>query len=97
MARSLANAKILSVFVSEKLSNAVFRRGFAAATKTALDGSVSSGGTASAAEMKKNVGEASSEKAPWVPDPKTGYYRPETVSEEIDPAELRAVLLNNKQ
>ena len=47
--------------------------------------------------MKKRVGEASSEKAPWVPDPKTGYYRPETVSEEIDPAELRAILLNNKQ
>jgi len=47
--------------------------------------------------MKKRAGEASSEKAPWVPDPKTGYYRPETVSEEIDPAELRAILLNNKQ
>ncbi|CAA0158749.1 Late embryogenis abundant protein 2 [Arabidopsis thaliana] len=91
MARSLANAKIQSVFGSEKLSNAVFRRGFAAAAKTALDGSVST------AEMKKRVGEASSEKAPWVPDPKTGYYRPETVSEEIDPAELRAILLNNKQ
>ncbi|XP_010474858.1 PREDICTED: protein SENESCENCE-ASSOCIATED GENE 21, mitochondrial-like [Camelina sativa] len=97
MARSLSNAKILSVFVSEKLSNAVFRRGFAVAAKTVSEGSVSSGETASSAVMKNKVVEASSEKAPWVPDPKTGYYRPETVSEEIDPAELRAVLLNNKQ
>ncbi|ESQ36653.1 hypothetical protein EUTSA_v10009185mg [Eutrema salsugineum] len=97
MARSLSNANILSVFVAEEFSNAIFRRGFAVAANTTLQGSVSSGGAASAAVMKNNVGQESSEKAPWVPDPKTGYYRPETVSEEIDPAELRAVLLNNKQ
>ncbi|CAN8306384.1 unnamed protein product [Cochlearia groenlandica] len=85
MARSLSNAKIL--FVAQEFSNAIFRRGFAVATKTASEGCVS----------KKIVQESSGEKAPWVPDPKTGYYRPETGSEEIDPAELRAILLNNKQ
>ncbi|CAH8305350.1 unnamed protein product [Eruca vesicaria subsp. sativa] len=98
MARSLSTAKIFSVFVAEEFSNAISRRGFAVAADTALHGSVTSGGTtASASVMKKNVGEESIEKAPWIPDPKTGYYRPATVSEEIDPAELRAVLLNNKQ
>nr|ALH47214.1 late embryogenesis abundant group 3 [Brassica napus] len=98
MARSLSTAKTLSVIVAEGFSNAIYRRGFAVAADTALHGSVASGGTtASASAMKKNVGEESSEKAPWIPDPKTGYYRPATVSQEIDPAELRAVLLNNKQ
>ncbi|KAL1216585.1 Late embryogenis abundant protein 2 [Cardamine amara subsp. amara] len=97
MARSLSNAKILSVFVSKEFSNAFFRRGFAVAAKTASEGNISSGATTSAAVLKKKVGEESSQKAPWVPDPKTGYYRPETVSEEIDPAELRAVLLNTKE
>ena len=36
------------------------------------------------------------ERVSWVPDPKTGYYRPENRPEEIDVAELRAVLLKNK-
>ncbi|KFK42636.1 hypothetical protein AALP_AA1G021000 [Arabis alpina] len=96
MARSLANAKIFFVFVSEEFSNAIFRRGFCAAAKTASQGNVTSGVTGSAAVLKKNVGGESTEKAPWVPDPKTGYYRPETGYEEIDAAELRAVLLNHK-
>ncbi|XP_072984410.1 protein SENESCENCE-ASSOCIATED GENE 21, mitochondrial [Typha latifolia] len=32
----------------------------------------------------------------WVPDPVTGYYRPATGTGEIDAAELRALLLNQK-
>ncbi|XP_072959432.1 late embryogenesis abundant protein Lea5 [Typha angustifolia] len=32
----------------------------------------------------------------WVPDPVTGYYRPATGTGEIDAAELRAMLLNQK-
>ncbi|CAO2162321.1 unnamed protein product [Urochloa humidicola] len=38
---------------------------------------------------------ASPEKTPWVPDPVTGYYRPEGVPnpKELDAAELRAKLL----
>lgn len=35
----------------------------------------------------------SSEKVSWVPDPKTGYYKPDTGVQEIDPAELRAMVL----
>lgn len=33
------------------------------------------------------------EKVAWIPDPKTGFYRPENHAEEIDVAELRALLL----
>lgn len=32
----------------------------------------------------------------WAPDPVTGYYRPQSSAVEIDPAELRAMLLNQK-
>jgi len=73
------------------------RRGYAATT---AQGSVSSGGRSGAvasAVMKKKGVEESTQKISWVPDPKTGYYRPETGSNEIDAAELRAALLNNKQ
>ncbi|KAF3569896.1 hypothetical protein F2Q69_00060023 [Brassica cretica] len=32
----------------------------------------------------------------WAPDPVTGYYRPSNCADEIDPAELREMLLKNK-
>lgn len=35
----------------------------------------------------------STEKVSWTPDPVTGYYRPENGAQEIDVAELRAMLL----
>ena len=31
----------------------------------------------------------------WVPDPVTGYYRPENCGAEMDAADLRAMLLNS--
>ncbi|CAF2125610.1 protein SENESCENCE-ASSOCIATED GENE 21, mitochondrial [Brassica rapa] len=94
MSRSLSNVKIVSSFVSHELSNAIFRRGYAA---TAAQASVGKGGAVVSAVMKKKGVEESTQKIAWIPDPKTGYYRPETGSKEIDPAELRAALLNNKQ
>ncbi|KAH0890646.1 hypothetical protein HID58_053075, partial [Brassica napus] len=94
MARSLSNVKIVSAFVSRELSNAIFRRGYAA---TAAQASVGKGGAVVSGVMKKKGVEESTQKIAWIPDPKTGYYRPETGSKEIDPAELRAALLNNKQ
>ncbi|KAK2970066.1 hypothetical protein RJ640_006539 [Escallonia rubra] len=33
---------------------------------------------------------------PWVPDPVTGYYRPENQAKELDAAELRELLLKHK-
>ncbi|XP_018476368.1 protein SENESCENCE-ASSOCIATED GENE 21, mitochondrial [Raphanus sativus] len=94
MARSLSNVKIVSAFVSQELSNAIFRRGYAA---TAAQAAGVKGGAVVSAVMKKKRVEESTQKIAWIPDPKTGYYRPETCSKEIDPAELRAALLNNKQ
>ena len=63
------------------------RRGYAAASQ----------GVASASHgvMGKKAGEESAKKS-WVPDPVTGYYRPENRADEIDVAELREMLLNNK-
>ena len=45
--------------------------------------------------MKKTGEEVTktTEKISWVPDPRTGFYRPENVAQEIDAAELRATLL----
>ncbi len=38
---------------------------------------------------------ATTDKVSWVPDPVTGYYKPENIK-EIDVAELRATLLGKK-
>ncbi|RDX85665.1 Late embryogenis abundant protein 41, partial [Mucuna pruriens] len=43
-------------------------------------------------EEKSGFGASSS----WAPDPVTGYYRPINHSDEIDPVELRQMLLNRK-
>ena len=87
MARSFSNAKIFSAFAVDRVSIALSRRGYAAASQ----------GVASASHsvMGKKSGEESAKKS-WVPDPVTGYYRPENRADEIDVAELREMLLNNK-
>ncbi|KAJ9187798.1 hypothetical protein P3X46_003215 [Hevea brasiliensis] len=87
MARSFSNAKVLSAFITK----AINRRGFSAAA-AAPQGVVSRGG---ASMVKKTAEEkiGSAEKVAWIPDPRTGCYRPENLAEEIDAAELRAMLL----
>nr|GMD98401.1 protein SENESCENCE-ASSOCIATED GENE 21, mitochondrial-like [Ipomoea batatas] len=87
MALSFSNAKL----VADRVSVAVRRGGYAAAA--ASQGGVSGGGRSGA--MKK-AGEASRKETSWVPDPVTGYYRPENMAKEMDAAEMRAALLNNK-
>ncbi|KAG6647903.1 hypothetical protein I3843_07G108000 [Carya illinoinensis] len=97
MARSFSNAKLLSALVVDGFSNAISRRGYSASSQGIM-ATVARGGT-SGARMGKTPGEdatRSTEKVAWVPDPVTGYYRPENSVEEIDMAELRALLLNNK-
>lgn len=39
---------------------------------------------------------ASTYKVSWVPDPVTGYYKPENTKEVVDVAEMRAMLLAKK-
>ncbi|XP_019156739.1 PREDICTED: protein SENESCENCE-ASSOCIATED GENE 21, mitochondrial-like [Ipomoea nil] len=87
MARSFSNAKLVSAYVADRVSVAV-RRGYAAAA--ASQGKVSGGG------VMKKAGEASRKETSWVPDPVTGYYRPENIAKEMDAAEMRAALLNNQ-
>uniref|UniRef100_A0A2P2L721 Late embryogenesis abundant protein 5 n=1 Tax=Rhizophora mucronata TaxID=61149 RepID=A0A2P2L721_RHIMU len=93
MARSLSSAKVLSAMITKAING----RGFAAA---ASQGVAKGGATAarSGAMMKKTAEEIvrPAEKVSWVPDPRTGCYRPENVAPEIDAAELRAALLKKK-
>ncbi|CAN1176219.1 Late embryogenis abundant protein 2 [Linum perenne] len=91
MSRSFATAGLLSA----ALTNAIRNRGFsssAAAVTTAVKG-----GAISAASRVKKTGEdtpaGKQRVSSWIPDPRTGFYRPDNVAEEIDAAELRALLL----
>ncbi|XP_009601603.1 protein SENESCENCE-ASSOCIATED GENE 21, mitochondrial-like [Nicotiana tomentosiformis] len=92
MARSFSNSKIVSAFIVDSLSAAINRRGYAAASQGAVRGGV----VRSNVTMKKGV-EESNKTISWVPDPVTGYYRPEShANKEIDAAELRKMLLKHK-
>ena len=92
MARSFSNAKFVSTFIVDRLSVVVSRRGYAAASLGEVPGS---GGARSSVMMKKG-GEEATKTTSWVPDPVTGYYRPEGVAKEADAAELREMLLKQK-
>ncbi|CAI0579933.1 unnamed protein product [Linum tenue] len=85
MARSISGAKLISAAVTKAITGG---RGFSAAAATAGNAAAV---TAATSGMVKKTGEAS--KSSWVPDPRTGFYRPENVAEEIDAAQLRALLL----
>ncbi|KAL3626005.1 hypothetical protein CASFOL_029554 [Castilleja foliolosa] len=87
MSRSFSNAKLVSALITDKISAVVARRGYAAAASQPRAG-------ASNVIFKKGTEETT--ETPWVPDPVTGYYRPENQAQEIDAAELRAMLVKNK-
>ncbi|KAM0053942.1 putative Late embryogenesis abundant protein, LEA_3 subgroup [Helianthus debilis subsp. tardiflorus] len=87
----MASVKIVSTFIVEQLSVVAARRGFATATQGSVTGSVRGTGVAM---MAKN--EKPKKSTPWVPDPVTGYYKPEGQTNEIDAAELREMLLKQK-
>ncbi|CAN1765666.1 Late embryogenis abundant protein 2 [Linum perenne] len=93
MSRSFSTAKLLSA----ALTKAINGRGFSSAAAAAQAGK---GGV-----MVKKTGEVDSKKVfiplqrvSWVPDPITGFYRPENVSEDVhnhDAAYERALHLKN--
>ena len=93
MARSFSNAKLLSAVAFDGISNAIYRRGYAAASSQGVVSSAARGEAARSGAVVKKTGEASTEKVSWVPDPVTGCYRPANTANEIDVAELRAMLL----
>jgi hypothetical protein len=70
------------------------RRGFAAATESATRGGVVSIGN-KMGPKKTGDDVVSTYKVSWVPDPVTGYYKPENIK-DVDAAELRAKLLQKK-
>ncbi|PPD71000.1 hypothetical protein GOBAR_DD32117 [Gossypium barbadense] len=87
-------AEISSFFVLGK-RNANKLRGYAATSQGVASNGVKEAAR-NAAELKKtgeDMATATKDKANWVPDPVTGFYRPENTVNEICPAELRATLL----
>nr|XP_043635801.1 protein SENESCENCE-ASSOCIATED GENE 21, mitochondrial-like [Erigeron canadensis] len=68
------------------------RRGFATATQGSVSGNVRGSGVA----MMKKASEDSKKSTPWVPDPVTGYYKPEGQTNQLDAAELRELLFKQK-
>lgn len=81
-------------FTNVKLLSALTRRGYAAATQSAIRGG---GASMSGKIAQKSVEDkvAVAEKVSWVPDPVTGYYKPENIK-ETDVAELRSTVLGKK-
>ncbi|CAI9105410.1 OLC1v1004323C1 [Oldenlandia corymbosa var. corymbosa] len=101
MARSFTKAKLVSAFVADQISVLAARRGYAAAASQGA--AAGSGGVRGGVRgnmnvmMKKGGGEETTRTTTsWVPDPVTGYYRPESHANEIDAAELRNLLLKHK-
>ena len=66
------------------------RRGYSVTAQSATRGGVTSIAGKSGEEKR-----VSSYQVSWVPDPVTGYYKPENIN-EVDVADLRATLLRKK-
>ncbi|KAK9933807.1 hypothetical protein M0R45_020982 [Rubus argutus] len=92
MASFLSKANLLAVSASLQ------RRGYAAATHGSLPGGYGVGGsrTAMVRKLEERVGMKVEFSSAWAPDPRTGYYRPGNRGDEIDPVELREMLLKQK-
>ncbi|PWA66284.1 late embryogenesis abundant protein, LEA5-type [Artemisia annua] len=84
----MSSTKLVSSFV------VVARRGFATATQgRSVSGNVRGSGIA----MMKKATEDSKKSTPWVPDPVTGYYKPEGQTSQVDSADqIYELLLKQK-
>ncbi|TYK29513.1 SENESCENCE-ASSOCIATED GENE 21 protein [Cucumis melo var. makuwa] len=69
----------------------LFRRGYATASAEGVAARISS--IMKKKEESLRIGREKMAVS-WVPDPVTGYYRPENCGAEMDAADLRAMLLN---
>ncbi|KAK1437227.1 hypothetical protein QVD17_03016 [Tagetes erecta] len=90
----MAAVKRISSFIADQVTVIAVRRGFASAATT--QGNVSGSVRGSGVAMMKKGSEESKKSTPWIPDPVTGYYRPEGQIKEVDAAELRELLLKHK-
>ncbi|ONK63338.1 uncharacterized protein A4U43_C07F14020 [Asparagus officinalis] len=87
MSRFLSNSNLFSL---------LSRRGYASASVAAA-ASKSAGEERMVATMRgKKESSETVWTSSWVPDPVTGYYRPANRVGEMDPAELRQMLLSRK-
>ncbi|KAG2239126.1 hypothetical protein Bca4012_023895 [Brassica carinata] len=92
-ARSLSSAvKSLCSAASHNFSGSIVLRRSYVATVPGFGKGGSTRVTVGKMEQRANQ-EAESA---WGPDPVTGYYRPSNRADEIDPVELREMLLKNK-
>ncbi|KAG0452538.1 hypothetical protein HPP92_025202 [Vanilla planifolia] len=97
MARFLRNGKSLVALLSDGVGESgVHRRGLAAAS-AATERGMNPEEKAVILKGRKEIAAVASDSpaVAWVPDPATGYYRPANRLHEIDPAELRRILLKN--
>lgn len=80
-------------FFADNELNVFYRRGYASASQGGVSEAAVRG---SVVTMMKKGGEDSTKSTAWVPDPVTGYYKPEGHGNQIDAAELRELLLKQK-
>ncbi|PKA50971.1 Late embryogenesis abundant protein Lea5 [Apostasia shenzhenica] len=97
MARAICSGRALVTALSDGISSLTSRRGFSAASAAgrgmlAEEKAVMMKGKNDAAALGSDSAAASA----WVPDPVTGCYRPANRVRDIDPAELRLMLLKTK-
>ncbi|KAI5399130.1 indole-3-acetic acid-induced protein ARG2 [Lathyrus oleraceus] len=96
MARSFTNIKAISTLVADGFFNSLTRRGYAAAaTQNTTRGVATSISGKMVAQKSGTDKVANKEKVSWVPDPVTGYYKPENTN-VVDVADLRATVLGKK-
>ncbi|RZC53065.1 hypothetical protein C5167_011919 [Papaver somniferum] len=98
-ARSFSkNAQLISSLIDGVSLSLNRSRGISSVATQAV-GSRKSGMVVTGGEVKSKSPSAGSvsETSPWVPDPVTGYYRPESHADEIDVTELREMLLKQRQ
>ncbi|KAI3842963.1 hypothetical protein MKW92_023911 [Papaver armeniacum] len=102
MAGSLSNTKLVLTTLADGIS--IYQQVYTQYTHCISRGMTSVatqavGSTVAKVEKvkKPSTGGAVTEVSPWVPDAVTGYYRPENHANDIDVAELRDTLLNQKK
>ncbi|CAN8231917.1 unnamed protein product [Cochlearia groenlandica] len=103
MASRSLSAAVKSLFSvgSGSVSGSInFRRSYVATSQNVISAGFSKGGstgvTVGTIEQNATLIADQEMESAWGPDPVTGYYRPVNRAAEIDPAELREMLLKNK-
>ncbi|GLT79376.1 hypothetical protein SLA2020_508670 [Shorea laevis] len=100
MARSFSTAKLVSAAAADGLSLSIFRRGFTAEPQALLypaEGSRIGVNVMGKMDQRAAIKPESGVPSAWAPDPVTGYYRPGNHTAEIDPVELREMVLNKEK